>query len=74
MFDNKNAEDAEIVFKYAVEIANTEILGTSNNRLEAAPQKVPEGNEFAVSKRVCRLLRVSFGFPQCRRLVINLNN
>lgn len=59
LFDNKNAEDAETVFRYAVEIANTEMLGTSGNRLEAGWARVPEGDVAAVSKRACKMLKVS---------------
>lgn len=73
LFDNRNAEDAETVFRYAVEIANTEMLGTSGNRLEAGWARVPEGDVAAVSKRACKMLKVSGVLIQiklqCRRLV-----
>lgn len=60
LFDNNvNAKDAEIAFKYAVDIANAEILSASHNTLEAVPKRVPAGNEFKVSKEVCRMISVS---------------
>lgn len=59
LFDNSKSKDAEVAFKYAVDIANTDILSSFHNRLEAVPKRVPTGNEFKVSKRVCEMMRVS---------------
>uniref|UniRef100_A0A1B0GGY8 Uncharacterized protein n=1 Tax=Lutzomyia longipalpis TaxID=7200 RepID=A0A1B0GGY8_LUTLO len=55
------SDEAEIAFKYAVETANNEILAPTNSRqLEAVPIRVYDSNEFMVSKKLCRTLRVSF--------------
>ncbi|XP_055684020.1 glutamate receptor ionotropic, kainate 2-like [Lutzomyia longipalpis] len=53
------SDEAEIAFKYAVETANNEILAPTNSRqLEAVPIRVYDSNEFMVSKKLCRTLRM----------------
>ncbi|XP_055710638.1 glutamate receptor ionotropic, kainate 2-like isoform X2 [Phlebotomus papatasi] len=57
LFDT-DQEDLRLAFGYAVDIANTEILGASSDfQLEAAQVEVPFGNEYLVSKKLCRLLK-----------------
>ncbi|XP_055684018.1 glutamate receptor ionotropic, kainate 2 isoform X2 [Lutzomyia longipalpis] len=56
LFDTEE-EDLRLAFGYAVEIANTEILDPSQLQLEALLAEVPAGNEYLVSKKLCRLLK-----------------
>ncbi|XP_059617774.1 uncharacterized protein LOC132262512 [Phlebotomus argentipes] len=57
LFDT-DQEDVRLAFGYAVNIANTEILDPANGfQLEALQVEVPFGNEFLVSKKLCRLLK-----------------
>ncbi|XP_058444442.1 glutamate receptor ionotropic, kainate 2 isoform X2 [Malaya genurostris] len=56
LFDG-DTDDASLAFQYAVEAVNNEKLSYSNYRLEAHPVTVKYGDEFDVSKKLCKLLR-----------------
>ncbi|GAB0095910.1 Ionotropic glutamate receptor [Sergentomyia squamirostris] len=57
LFDSEQ-EDLRLAFSYAVDIANTEILNPEHDfQLKALPVEVPFGNEYMVSKKLCRLLK-----------------
>uniref|UniRef100_A0A182SAI2 Uncharacterized protein n=1 Tax=Anopheles maculatus TaxID=74869 RepID=A0A182SAI2_9DIPT len=58
LFDGAT-EDAELAFQYAVEAVNNEKLSYSNYQLEAQAVQVKYGDQFDVSKKLCRLLKVS---------------
>lgn len=73
MFDN-NEEAAQTAFRYAVDIANAEILSGSKYKLEALPHEVDTTNVFAVSKQVCSMLRVSKRIILYNNLVYELEN
>ncbi|XP_058127389.1 glutamate receptor ionotropic, kainate 2-like [Anopheles ziemanni] len=55
LFDSAQ-EDAELAFQYAVEAVNNEKLSYSNYQLEAQAVRVKYGDQFDVSKKLCRLL------------------
>jgi ionotropic glutamate receptor len=55
LFDDKS-EDAELVFKYAVQIMNNQ-RSSEEGRLQAITKRIEYGNEFQASKAVCRLMR-----------------
>lgn len=58
VFDSEVAE-AELAFDYAVEIVNNEILAPSGAKLlDGVHLKVPYSNEYLVSRKLCRLLKV----------------
>lgn len=54
MFD-EITEDAENVFKYAVEIMNN-MRDPSDGHLEAITKRIEHGNEFDASKNLCKLM------------------
>uniref|UniRef100_A0A182PQM6 Uncharacterized protein n=1 Tax=Anopheles epiroticus TaxID=199890 RepID=A0A182PQM6_9DIPT len=56
LFDGAT-EDAELAFQYAVEAVNNEKLSYSNYQLEAQAVQVKYGDQFDVSKKLCRLLK-----------------
>ncbi|XP_062537416.1 glutamate receptor ionotropic, kainate 2 isoform X3 [Armigeres subalbatus] len=56
LFDG-DTDDAMLAFQYAVEAVNNEKLAFSNYRLEAHPMTVKYGDQFDVSKKLCRLLK-----------------
>lgn len=57
LFDG-DTDDAELAFQYAVEAVNNEKLSYSNYQLEAQAVQVKYGDQFDVSKKLCRLLKV----------------
>lgn len=58
LFDS-DTDDVSLAFQYAVEAVNNEKLSYSNYRLEAVPVTVKYGDQFDVSKKLCKVLRVS---------------
>uniref|UniRef100_A0A182HTL3 Ionotropic glutamate receptor C-terminal domain-containing protein n=1 Tax=Anopheles arabiensis TaxID=7173 RepID=A0A182HTL3_ANOAR len=56
LFDG-DTDDAELAFQYAVEAVNNEKLSYSNYQLEAQAVQVKYGDQFDVSKKLCRLLK-----------------
>jgi hypothetical protein len=63
IFDAK-FDEPEIVFKYAVEAINNEII-TKDFILKEQTHHVDYGNEFLTSQKLCRLLEVN-DFPCVR--------
>ncbi len=58
LFDTYNA-DLQETFRSAIEVANKEILVNSSIRLDSNAFDIPYGNEFAASKDLCKLLKVT---------------
>ncbi|XP_039445715.1 glutamate receptor ionotropic, kainate 2 isoform X2 [Culex pipiens pallens] len=56
LFDS-DTDDVSLAFQYAVEAVNNEKLSYSNYRLEAVPVTVKYGDQFDVSKKLCKVLR-----------------
>ncbi|XP_055535887.1 glutamate receptor ionotropic, kainate 2-like isoform X2 [Wyeomyia smithii] len=56
LFDG-DTDDASLAFQYAVEAVNNEKLSYSNYRLEAHPVTVKFGDQFDVSKKLCKLMK-----------------
>lgn len=48
------------MFRYAIDAANNARVTNFNLKLEALSADVPYGNEFIVSKKLCRHLKVIF--------------
>lgn len=57
LFDSET-DDAELVFQYAIEAVNNEYSDDLQRQFEAQTVKLKFGNEFQVSQKLCRLLKV----------------
>jgi ionotropic glutamate receptor len=57
LFD-ATTNDAQLIFEYAVKQVNNAIGGKSGGKLEAMAVNVSYGDEFEVSQKLCKLLKV----------------
>jgi hypothetical protein len=58
LFDGE-FDEPESAFQYAIDVVNNEKRINDNYELEGQAIKIPYGNEFMTSQKLCRLLKVS---------------